>query len=252
MKYTARYFRDNHPDWKKKRDPIVLKVLYRPLSYHTASICANLGVSANAISIFSCVVGIVAAVLFMFESYCLNIIGAILINIWLLLDCTDGNVARGVKKQPFGEFADGISSYILVGLMCIGIGVSVYHFGGIFLERHSLVALLLGALASEADTLMRLIYQKYKNEARVLQEANIIEKELDKRVDHEQQTSLVVKLEMELGVSGILPLIILVATILQVLDIVLVYCFVYYVGACIISSLRYIRKALKYSENTMK
>ena len=42
-------------------------------------------------------------------------------------------IARNVKKQPFGAFADAASSYILVGFLGACIGYSVYTDGGMFL-----------------------------------------------------------------------------------------------------------------------
>lgn len=248
MQYTPKYFSDNLPDWKKKKDPILSRIIYRPLSFVTASICSNLGIGANAVSYFSAILAIAACLLFLPACPGLNIAGAILINVWLLLDCTDGNMARSVKKQLFGEFADGISSYILVALMCTCMGVFAYHNGGVLIDSGNLWIVIAGALASSSDTLMRLIYQKYNAEYQKYVKQGTLPELEDKRTDHTQVGSLRVRIESELGIGGILPVVILLATIFNFMDLVVLYCLVYYGGACVVTSIMHIRKAIRISK----
>lgn len=132
MEYTAKYFKDSMPDWKRKKDPILSRIFYRHVSFLIVSVCANMGISPNAISYFSGLFAIIACFLFLVDNYEVKIVASIMINIWLIMDYTDRNIAINVKKQPIGEFANSISSYILVGLMCITMGFSVYQTGGIF------------------------------------------------------------------------------------------------------------------------
>ena len=124
MKYTAKYFKDNMPEWKRKKDAFVVQKFYRPLSFYGSSFAANHGISANTVSYFSVIVAIIGCILFLFDSKGLCICGAVLFSVWSWLDCVDGNLARSVRKQPFGEFADSMSSYILVGLMGSAMGIS--------------------------------------------------------------------------------------------------------------------------------
>ena len=244
-KYTSKYFKDNLPEWKRKKDPILSRIFYRPLSFVTASICANLGISANTVSYFSILIAIASCVLIAIPNYICNIIGAILVNVWLLSDCTDGNIARSVKKQPFGEFADGISSYILVGFLCTSLGIAAFFNNGLLIHKNCIWIVLLGTIASSSDTLMRLIYQKYKSGERELVDKKLIKLEDDKRTNKEQTTSLIVRLESDFGVGGILPLIILIGTILKMFDLIVIYCFMYYFFAGLLMSLKYIKKAMK-------
>lgn len=248
MNYSAKYFRESLPEWKRKKDPILSKVFYRPVSFYVASIATKLNISANEISYFSTGLAIVACSLFLFDSFISRLYGAIIINLWLILDCADGNIARSVKKQPFGEFADGISSYILVALMCTTISFSVYFTGGLLFNARSPWIILMGAIASIADTLMRLIYQKFTNVSINLQSTGVIPAQSDKRVDNNSVDSFRVRIEAELGIGGILPLAILLATIFNALDLIIIYCFVYYVLACIISTFMLIFKAIKLSK----
>lgn len=244
MKYNAKYFKEGMPEWKRKKDPVLSRIFYRRVAFGVAAFAANRGISANTVSYFSALVGIIACLCFLPASHGMHILGAILINIWLILDCTDGNLARSVKSQPFGEFADGISSYILVGLMCTMMGVAVYFEGGLFIPEGSPWIILVGALASSSDSLMRLIYQKYKNTERDMADKGIVKVENDIRTDHSQVGSFRVRIEAELGIGGLLPLAILIASIYKTLDLIVVYCFLYYGASCILALLIYVRKTM--------
>ena len=145
MHYTAKFFKDNMPEWKRKKDPILSRIFYRRVAFWLAARCANLEISANTISYFSAIIGIIACACFRPASWICHVIGAVLINFWLVLDCTDGNLARSVKSQPFGEFADGISSYILVGLMCSAIGITVFREGGVLFKAGNIWMVYVGA-----------------------------------------------------------------------------------------------------------
>lgn len=245
MKYTAKYFKDTMPEWKRKKDPILSRIFYRRVAFGVASVAANLGISANTVSYFSAVLAVIACCCFLLPVHKFHIVGAVLINIWLVLDCTDGNLARSVKRQPFGEFADGISSYILVGLMGMMISVAVYFEGGLFVPPGVTWIILIGALGSSSDSIMRLIYQKYKNTERDMADRGIIKIESDVRTDHTQVGSMRVRVETELGIGGILPAAILIAAFSKALDIIVIYCFLYYGLSCLVAIGIYAGKAMK-------
>ena len=233
------------PEWKRKKDPITTRLIYRQLSFVFASLFANMGITANMVSYSSIFLVLIACMLLVIPNYICNIIGAIFVSIWLLFDCIDGDIARSVKKEPFGEFADSVSSYILVALLCTSLGVSAYFSGGFLINRECIWIVFIGALASTGDTLMRLIYQKYKNTERELADKEIIKLGYDKRKDINQTTSLLVRLESDLGVGGILPILVLIGVIFRMVDLVVIYCFIYYFFSCILMSLKYILKAIK-------
>lgn len=247
MKYSPKYFKENMPEWKRKKDPILPRVFYRPVSFMLSSIVAQFGIMANTISYFSTIIAMIACICFVIPNFVVNIIGAILINVWLLLDCIDGNLARSVKKQPFGEFADAISSYILVGFMCTAMGISVYFNGGLFVEKGCIWIVLCGALASSCDSLMRLIHQKYKNTERELIDQAVINVEAKSKTDGSHSASRIERLEEALGVGGDLPLFILLATIFKALDVIVLYCIAFYGGAFVLATLLYVSKAIKKS-----
>lgn len=247
MKYTAKYFKDAMPEWKRKKDFWLARILFREPSYYLSAICANWGIGANTVSYFSAIVAIVGAICYLMPSYYAHVVGAFFVVFWSILDCVDGNLARSVKKQPFGVFADAISSYILVGIICMAMGVAVYHDGGAFVNKGRVVFIVLGALASSSDSLMRLIYQKYKNTEAELARMGVLEISYDERLDINQTTSWKVRIESWFGIDGVLNVAIFVATILNALDIVVIYCLFYFGGAFIYSVINMVKKAVKLS-----
>ena len=250
MKYTAKYFKDGMPAWKRKRDGTLGRFLYRPLSFWCASVAANMGISANTVSYFSLVVAILGCGLFLIRSSTAHIIGSVLMIVWGLLDCIDGNIARCVEKKPFGEFADSISSYILVGLMGTTMGVAAYFQGGILIEAGNPWIILIGALASSSDTMMRLVYQKYKNTERKLADQGIVKIEEDFRTEGDQPFSIKALIDREFGLALILN-ILPFASIFNFLDIVVIYCFCFYGSAFVVNLFIYVRKAIKQSKLKM-
>ena len=171
---------------------------------------------------------------------------------WLLLDCVDGDLARSVKQQPFGDFVDAMSSYILVGLLGMSVGFSCCANGGIIFKKGDFVIILIGAFGSSADSLMRLIYQKYQATAKDLQARGIIPIECDVRSDHQSVGSLRVRLEMELGLAGFIPVLAIICTAVGCLDVMVLYMALYYGGSCVLATVHYTRKALKYLDAPMK
>lgn len=243
-KYTVKYFKENLPEWKRKKDPFVLKHFTRPLSFVGASFCAKRGVSANTVSYVSGIVALVACAMFLPNDYICHVVGAVLINFWIFLDCIDGNLARCVRKQPFGIFADAISSYMLVGFMCTCIAFAVYFEGGCLFKAGNPWIILIGALASSSDTMMRLIYHKYEQAHQDLIRAGIMPDERDAHTDINNVGNWKVRIEHELGIDGFIPLFVLICAIFRVLDIAVVYFFFYYGGAFLYSYVTFIKKAI--------
>ena len=108
MKYNSKFFKDNMPLWKRKKDPLFVKLIYRPLSFGVAALFANLGIKANVVTVLSLFPAALCGVLLSINNYIVNIVGALLLSVWLLLDCADGNLARSVERQPYGDFLDAL------------------------------------------------------------------------------------------------------------------------------------------------
>ncbi len=247
-KYSTLYFYKSLPKWKRMKDPFTTRIFYRPVSFFFASLCAKTGISANTVSYFSAVVAVFAFILFLPQNHLLHIVGAVLCNVWLVLDCVDGNLARCVKKQPFGTFADSMSSYMLVGTISLAMGYAVYYEGGSVIQPGNALIILLGGAASISDTMMRLIYQKYKSTERDLADQKVLEVEHDVRLDNNEVNNWRVRLESDFGIGGILPLLILLGTIFHALDLVIFYNLAYYGGSFLVITASLVRKAIRLSK----
>ncbi len=247
MKYTTKFFHDSMPAWKRKKDSTLTRFIYRPLSFFLASVAANLGISANTVSYCSAIVALISCGMFLIPGTVFHIIGAVMMIIWLIMDCIDGNLARAIQKQPFGEFADSISSYLLVGFMCTAAGFAAYQEGGLLFEQGNPWIILLGALASSSDTMMRLIYQKYKNTERKMADQGIVAVERDFRSDGDQPTSIKTIIDREFGLDLII-VIFLLASIFHFFDLAVIYCVCFYGSAFLVNLFIYIRKAVKASK----
>lgn len=239
MKYTAKYFRDNLPDWKRKKDPILTKIFYRPVSFYLSAFFSNIGWTANMVSYLSALVAIAGCICFVAVH---PIIGSILINLWGLLDSTDGNIARSVKHERFGDFADSMSSYICVGLMFMCMGFCVYETGGLLVASGNPYIILVGALAGSSDSLMRLLYHKYLSSAH---EQGIEAKREDDPAQASGINRIRMKVDQYVSVGGFLPAIMLVCSIVNWLDLVVIAWCVYYVLTFVASILYFVRKTFK-------
>ena len=243
-KYTIKYFKENLPEWKRKKDPFVLKHFIRPLSFVGASFCAKRGIQANTVSYVSGIVALMACALFIPQNYVCHVVGAFLFNFWIFMDCIDGNLARCVKKQPFGIFADAISSYMLVGFMGVCIAFAIFFEGGLIFKPGNPWIILMGALASSSDTMMRLMYHKYEQAHQDLIKLGVMPEETDAHTDIKNVGNWKIRIEHELGIDGFIPLLVLVCAIFQVLDIAIVYFFFYFGGAFFYTYFTHVRKAI--------
>lgn len=248
--YTPSYFKKLLPEWKRKKDAILTRLFYRPVSFVFSSLFVKFGIYANEISYLSMLLGIIASILFVFNNHIVNICGAVMVNIWLILDCADGNIARSIKKQAFGEFADAVSSYILIAFLFTCIGINVYNNGGLFLEKYCIISILLGCISSTSDSLMRLIHQKYLNVEREMIDNKFISN-TKSDINMNDIKSLKVRLKSELGAGGILPCFVLICTIFNCLDLVLFYSIIYCFGSFVINTIIYILKAIKKEKNSL-
>ncbi len=235
MNYTPKYFKENLPEWKRKKDPILSRIFYRPVSFFFSSLFCHIGWTANMVSYFSAFIAIIACACFVFGA---PIAGAILINVWLILDCSDGNIARSVKKEHYGDFADAMSSYICVGLMFVCIGFNVYQTGGVIFYAESPWVILLGALAGSSDSLMRLIYQKYLNSA--YSQGVEVNRSEDPN-QHSGINRIRMRVDAYLSLGGFLPLAVLLGAIFQFLDLIVIIWCLYY-GLSFIASALYLSK----------
>lgn len=250
-KYTAKYFRDSIPEWKKKKDPLIARYFYRALSFYFSSFCANRGISANAVSYFSMFIAIGACLCYFFNYHSYHILGAILVNIWLLVDCIDGNIARSIKKQPFGEFADASSSYFLISYIYVFMGYAIYNEGGGLFHSGDITIVMLVSIATVSDSYTRLLYNKYNQGEREYQQ-KFLGLEPQKELTEPKVPSRMEQLYEALSIGGYYPIAILIMTLLHFLDLFLIYIFVFNIVFSLFVCTRCFRNAIKKTRDFEK
>ena len=165
--------------WKEQVDKhhyILMASVYRPISFYLAWVFLRLGMSANQVTYLSGIVGVAGLALLGTTSVPIRVLGALLANMWIVLDCVDGDIARCTNtSSQYGHFLDRVAGYI--------VGIFVFMFAGVGALNHfdrfqgwlaassphafhaQSVAVFLfaaGFWASLSSSFGRLIYQKYK------------------------------------------------------------------------------------------
>lgn len=242
--YTGKFFKEDMPEWKKKKDITLVRVFYRPISFYVAAFCANHGIQANDVSYFSLIMAMIGCICFVPHNYWIHILGAVLIIIWEILDCVDGNLARSVKAQPFGDFADGLSSGMYGAYIYLTAAIAAYYEGGFLFQAGDVIIIILGALACISNIFTRYVFQRYINHEKELEEKGMLKAEIPENRDKERVTSPVVHLFAWASEGGIVPPLLLLTAILRILDVFVLYGFVIYMFFEIVNLIRYIRKAI--------
>ena len=144
---------------EEKRDSLTIwdRYVLRVPSYYVAYIFYNIfHLSANAVSILS---ALYISMLFLLVYYSpTDYFSYVLfwMNLWALLDCVDGNIARALKlkyheSNPYGDMYDAISGYFVIA----GLWITVGYYLSIFYD--DIGYLLVGALSSILGIFSRLI-----------------------------------------------------------------------------------------------
>lgn len=103
---------------QSERTELWLAYVIRPLSFPVTWVLANLGISANTVTVISLVLLVAALLMIALGSQLIAVLGGILLSGWLVLDCADGSLARlSGKGTKFGEYLDAIGSYVVYGFL---------------------------------------------------------------------------------------------------------------------------------------
>jgi phosphatidylglycerophosphate synthase len=118
---------EGQPRWVVERvnDEHLFGRLYmRKISPRVTWLLARLGWSANAATTAFVVCGVAAGVVIAFGGLATAVVGAVLVQLALLFDCSDGELAR-LRKQTSatGVYIDRVGHYLCETAMLIGLGV---------------------------------------------------------------------------------------------------------------------------------
>ena len=142
---TINDIRSKLPQEKRRldRDNPWLYFVMRPISFYPTWLFLKLGISANQTTYIGLIIGVIGCIFLALGSHWAPIIGVVLINIGYLFDVVDGNVARYTNScSKYGQYIDGMATYIMVPLTFIAIGIGVFNHPDTYLN--SLAHFLLG------------------------------------------------------------------------------------------------------------
>jgi phosphatidylglycerophosphate synthase len=223
MAYTFKDIIDSLPPEKRRSDGLWTRFVLRPLSVPFAWLALRLGLSANAVSYLSVLFSIAGGVLFSLPGFVLPLWGAILLNLFSILDCADGNVARATKTAgPWGGWADAVMGFVAYTAVFLSTGVYV------FLRTGRWQALLVAGLTASANLLTRVAYQIYKN--------------IEGGTAH-GTVSFERKLAENVGITGFLMPALIVCHIAGGMECVVAFNLLFYTGGCVVTILKLAKKA---------
>lgn len=222
--YSLKAIKESLPKEKNGNDSMWVRFVVRRVSFFVTYLLINIGASASSVSLFSVLVAFAATFLFFINGDLFRWIGVILIHLWMILDCVDGNIAR-VKKtaSTMGEFVDAQSGYVISAFCYMGFAMSAYYTTGY--EKYAVCLIVLGAIASISNVLSRLIHQKY-------QVSIMKNSKSDNSVEKSPESisffsRLRKRLGKELGLSGAFMIITIPCQIFKLYDFVTVFYFLF-------------------------
>lgn len=145
------------PSIKKKRENIIAKYIYRPISEPIAVFLSKFPITPNQVTVFSIFFSIVSGVFFALAEWKYSVLGAIFLQLAVLSDHVDGNLARHTNNlTPFGHWWDGVANKQIKFFALLGMS----H--GAYLQLGNPLVLLVGSVAIFNITYCSLITQVKK------------------------------------------------------------------------------------------
>lgn len=129
------------------RDGYVDTYFNRKLSRPITRWLSRTPLSPNHITVLSCLIGVFGALCFLPGGYWGPVVGALLLQFSVVLDCCDGEVAR-VKfmESPLGDWLDNVCDTVVYIAIFLGMGVAVWHHGAVGRAMALAVILALGGV----------------------------------------------------------------------------------------------------------
>jgi phosphatidylglycerophosphate synthase len=130
----------------------------RKISPYFTWVFARLGWSPNAVTAAFIVCGIAAGVVIAFGGLVTAVIGALLIQLYLIFDCSDGELARwSNRKSAAGIYLDGMGHYLGESALLVGLGFRAQGhltLAGSYVTAGIAAALLAMLVKAETDNVV--------------------------------------------------------------------------------------------------
>jgi phosphatidylglycerophosphate synthase len=116
----------------------------RRASRHLTALALRLRLRPDTITVLSLLIGLAAAVSFAVGAQWALVAGAVLLQVSLVVDCVDGEVARYTRRfTAFGAWLDGVADRVKEFAVYAGLAVGAARFGGdVWLLAGAAMALL--------------------------------------------------------------------------------------------------------------
>lgn len=226
MKASIRQIQQTLP--RDKSCPWWVKLWVRKTGHYVTWVAVRLGLSANQISVFAIAVAVVGSLFLGWANINYRVFGAVLLNIWLILDCVDGDIARLTNTaSSSGEFMDALGGYYATAGIYVGSGFGAWQFTG------RLEWVIVGTMTSVLSLLSRLINTK----------AHLIERRNSSKGTIRLGKTIIENIE----ISGCLMPALLVATWYNLLHWLLVFYCAFWMLALIAVTVLSVRDAMSSS-----
>jgi phosphatidylglycerophosphate synthase len=134
------------------------RVYGRKLSPYATWAFARLGWTPNAVTAAFIGCGIAAGVVIAFGGLATAVIGALLVQLYLIFDCSDGELARwSDRKSVAGVYLDGVGHYLAESALLVGLGFRAQGqltVAGGYLTAGIAAALLAMLVKAETDNVV--------------------------------------------------------------------------------------------------
>lgn len=214
------------PKSKNRNSSIFVRYFIRPISIFFSIPFINLGVTPNMVSYISFFIAIIGIIV-LYYSFT---IGSVILILWLIMDCVDGNIARFKHiKSKYGDFIDSLSSFFIIIFITPILTLNVVKDFEVDIIRYKLI--LYSVIIAALISFSRLIYQKYRvatlesNE----QTENIPISKIAMRNNISRKDVLYIanRIEKNFGISGFLFPLIITAELLSYKYELLILYFIY-------------------------
>lgn len=139
-------------------EEVINQVFNRPLGFLAAKFFQKIRVSPNVITVISMIFGVSSGIFFARGKYPDVLIGALLLEGMVILDCADGQLARMLNKSSqFGKTIDGLSDIVTHFSIFYGTAYALYTQSGSFLP------FLLALLSQLSFYLHIILFDHFKN-----------------------------------------------------------------------------------------
>lgn len=245
MKYTYKEILNSLPIKKNSNSSWWVKLWVRKVSFLFTFLFINCGFSPNSVSIFSIFIALFSFICFAITREWTLIVAIININLWLILDCVDGNIARCKKQKTiYGEFVDDIGGYYVVAFVYLAISIRAYYENRMLLNNSHFI-IIVGAISCISDILARLINKDYGNFSmkRVDYTPTDYTNESKKSISYIRR-----RIGKEIGISGAFMPLTILCGIFSLYDIMTLFYCAFNMFALISTTVIYIYKADKYDK----